>query len=281
LVGTGGAVLPRAEFYDRAVGRGGSLPQRFWLGSGLDLCAVKFQQTPQGHRVLCNEWLGYNLAQFLEIRVPQFGLVEVPAEALPPGGLQLRDEPNDRTVTFGPGVHFYSQWLEPAGELTPNDLNMQSLFGDRAMLAGVVLLDMLLDNWDRELTNPNLLVSRATGAPQIFLVDTGNAFGGPFWGMGNLNVHYSPFRDPAQPLPYFAPHEPLLRAIDSPQDFAPYLQRLCQLDRQMLRGWVDALPPEWGITVNEGDALVHFLDARARQLPAHLAQRLTRREWWK
>lgn len=272
--------MPRAEEYVDAVGRGGSRPQRFWLNSGLGLCAVKFQQTPQGHRVLCNEWLGHNLAQFLGVRVPRFGLVDVPAEALPPGGLTVLD-PEDQPVALQPGIHFYSQWLEPATELTPSDLVMRRLFSDIPMLAGVILLDMLLDNWDRELSNPNLLVSRQGGIPQIYVVDTGNAFGDPTWGMGNLRIEYSPFSDPAKPLPYIAPHEPLLRAINAGQDFAPFLHQLSLVNRTMLTRLVNALPSEWGVTVTEGEALVNFLDARARQIPEHLVQRLTRREWWK
>lgn len=276
----GGSSLPKALFHVDAVGRGGSQPQRFMLDSGLDLCAVKFQQTPQGHRVLCNEWLGHRLAQFLDIRVPRYGLVEVPPQALPLGGLQVPDGAGG-LATFQPGIHFYSQWLQPAGELAPGDLRTSSLFSDIPMLAGVVLLDMLLDNWDRELNNPNLMVSRTSGASQIYLVDTGNAFGGPFWGLGNLNVAYSPFSNPADPLPYYAPHEPLLKAINPQVDFAPYLRRLSLLNRGILSGIVTALPSEWGVTVAEGAALVNFLDARAGQIPAHLAQRLTRREWWK
>ncbi|WP_135230481.1 HipA family kinase [Deinococcus fonticola] len=272
--------MPKAESHVDAVGRGGSKPQRFLLDSGLDLCAVKFQQCPQGHRVLCNEWLGHNLAQFLGVRVPRFGLVQVPAEALPPGGLTVLD-PEDQPVALQPGIHFYSQWLEPATELTPSDLVMKSLFSDIPMLAGVILLDMLMDNWDRELSNPNLLVSRHTGIAQIYMVDTGNAFGSPFWGLGDLNPAYSRFNNPDDPLPYYSPHLPLLRAINVTQDFAPFLHQLSLVDRTMLTGLVNALPSEWGVTVTEGEALVNFLDARARQIPAHMAQRLKRREWWK
>lgn len=282
-----GPSLPKAMLYLGPVGRGNSQPQKFVLDSGVGLCAVKFQQNPQGPRMLPNEWIGYGLAARLGIRHAAYGLVDVPAEALPNEGCLLIHDDDGDEVRLLPGVHFYSKWLEPAEDLRPEDLGLAGMVADLGMLAGVAVLDALLGQWDRKLVNPNLLTVRQHGRSTLYLMDLGMAFGSAIWGLGDLL--YTSLPEVEAPLPYSVPPAPLLRAVRAP-DFEPYLAGVATLTAEDFQTIVDGLPAAWGVTVDERRELVNCLSRRAKELPAFFEARFGRsaqqnaglgeREWW-
>ena len=250
------------------------------LSGGLGLCAVKFQQNPQGPRMLINEWMGYNLAELLGIRHAPYGLVQVPADALPDDGrLLIRDDDGDE-VTLLPGVHFYSQWLSPADDLKPEDLGLAGMVADVSMLAGVAVLDALLGQWDRKPLNPNLLIVREHGRSSLYLMDMGMAFGSAIWGLGNFRDVGLP--DASAPLPYSMPPSQLFRPVRVPQDFEPYLDRVAGLTDADFQHLVGGLPDEWSVTVEERQALISYLSNRANALPGYFETRFGRsgQEWW-
>ena len=273
-------LLPSTQFYLEPVGRGNSQPQKFVLTDGLGLCAVKFQQNPQGPRMLANEWIGYGLAEMLGIRHAPYGLVRVAAESLPDSGrLLVKDDDGDE-VSLLPGIHFYSQWLDSATDLTAADLKLAGLISDLGMLAGVAVLDMLVGHWDRKLGNPNLLMVRQSARASLYVMDMGMAFGSAIWGMGNLLWPALPAV--AAPLPYSRPPDQLFSGVRALQYFEPYFDAVEALTEAQIRAMVEALPEEWGVNIQERDALIDFIFIRAKALPANFKARFSRagQEWW-
>ncbi|GGR68373.1 hypothetical protein GCM10008959_33120 [Deinococcus seoulensis] len=274
-----GQRIPQAELYFGPVGRGNSQPQKFLLSDQLGLCAVKFQQNPQGPRMLVNEWIGHGLAAQLGIRHAAYGLVDVPADALPHDGcIRITDDDGDE-VRLLPGLHFYSQWLEPADDLKPEDLTLGSMMADIGMLAGVAVLDAWLDQRDRKPLNPNILLVRRSGRSSLYLMDMGMAFRSAIWGLGDLLDPRLP--DAAAPLPYSMSPADLFRAV-RPADFAPYLDAVSGMTEAIVQSVIDGLPREWGVTVAEHTALVNYLLTRAQALPDYFEARFQRpgQEWW-
>jgi hypothetical protein len=174
---------PKADSYLKPVGRGATFPQLFDV-EGIGVCVVKFLQNPQGLRALTNEFIGFKIASLLDIDHPETGILDVGAEVLPDGGvLKVHDE--DDTYIFKPGLHFYSRWLEPADQVIATDLSSFGMADNPEILAGVVLLDLLLNNWDRKPLNLNLLLHRQ-GRHRLKLIDLSMAFGNANWTLGNL-----------------------------------------------------------------------------------------------
>lgn len=275
-------IIPRqARAYLRDNESGASRPQRFILaevGSAL----VKFNQNPQGHRVTVNEVIGYGLAELLGVQTPQGGLVEVPAGLLPHDGvLNVPETTRFDAFTFLSGHHFYSKHLDTATDrLAVRDLRGLRLDNPQD-LAGAVVLDLLLNNWDRSPANLNMLLKHQGTRSVLILIDFGNAFGGGgLWELGNLV-------DPSLPpldrrLPYGEGTGRYLAEIQNPSaDFQPFLERLSEVTVQNLTRIIGFIPASWQLTEEEKTALLQYLSERARRLPEYLEQRLKRKEeWW-
>lgn len=270
---------PQAERYERPVGRGATLPQLFVV-EGKGLCVVKFLQNPQGNRALPNELIGFRLATALGIEHPEVGVVEVVAQVIPNGKtLEVVDEDGGKRV-FLPGLHLYSRWLEPVTQAEATDLLplAQSSPENIELLASVVVLDLLLGNWDRKPLNLNLLIHRE-GRHRLKLVDLSMAFGNANWMLGNLLKTDLPPLD--ERLPYSGDLDEVLRMVNPTTDFKQVLAKLNELTREGLEAIVASVPPDWGVNEREKQALVDYLEKRSAQIPDYLSKRLQKQEWWR
>ena len=243
-------------------------------------CLVKFYQNPQGPRLLINEFIGYSLADALSVAHPPGGLAQIDAALLPHGGkLELPETPSFDPSTFEAGLHFYSQYLSPVDRVTPDDLrNFNAPNMDT--FAGVVVLDLLLGNYDRSPGNMNVLLHREGSAQRLKVIDFGHAFGGgEIWGIGNLRDTDLPTL--SKPLPYADVLEPYLTALSRPeQSFASLIERLVTIKRDDLNAIITAIPNDWYMTQEERDALLNYLSRRVQALPDYLAERLKKDVWW-
>ena len=160
--------LPRlaAHRYVTPLREGGSLPALVETDGGAFV--VKFRGAGQGARALIAVVVVGRLARRLGLPVPALAVVEL-AEAFgraePDPEVQdvLRSSRGDNVgLAFVPGAFAY----EPAAhaDLVGPDL-----------AAAVVWLDALTTNIDRTARNPNLLVARGDGGPQLWLIDHGAA----------------------------------------------------------------------------------------------------------
>jgi hypothetical protein len=270
-------IYSKALYHRGTVPGGASLPQFFEI-EGVGLAAVKFLQNPQGPRVLANELIGFGLASLLGLEHPNVGIVEIETKILSGGSLLVNVE--GEQYLFEPGLHFYSQWLSDVDILNPLDLEKIGVSQNPDMLSGVVLLDLLLDNWDRKPTNINLLLTRERGRQRLKLIDLGLAFGGPLWTLGNLQPHpqFGYFPPLNEPLRY--KNLSLLLKTIKKEDFTPYLSRLEYVTRASLETIIKGIPDAWEITSEERLGLLNCIMERAKGLPNYLAKRLEKEAWW-
>lgn len=263
-----------AEVYLGEVGAGMTCPQKFWVRD-LELCAVKFLQNPQGPKALANELIGFALAEHLQLPCPQTGVVEVDNTALVEDVLEVTFDGDQ--YRFETGLHLYSQWLESTQTLTAKSMAGTALQNPE-VLAGVAVLDVLINNFDRKPTNPNLLEHRDPKAT-ITLIDLSMAFGNANWSLGNLQ--YTALPDVNAPLPYAGDMGDFFRRVH-PHDMNPYLEQLAVLDEATLEAMVARVPNAWGITSAERKALLKYLYARVRASSDYWETRFDRttKNWW-
>jgi hypothetical protein len=253
---------------------GGSLPQLFDV-AGLGYCIVKYKENPQGLKSLVNELIGFQLADILVIEHPLCGIVEIDNFSI--GGLKLPIFDDGYDFSIKPGLHFYSQWLESAKVATVNLFKNSKRLQNPGMMAGIVVLDLLLSNWDRKPTNPNLIVHMTGKKSQLALIDLGFAFGSSIWEIGNITDTALPPQH--GPLPYSGNMAGFFAHL-RPKDFTQYVGRLSGINSSAISQIIGQVPSEWGLTAAEQNALIHFLQTRAAALPAYLEQRLQRGQWW-
>ena len=155
-----------ARRYVTPLREGGSLPALVETDAGLYV--VKFRGAGQGARALLAELIVGGIAQTLGLPLPDLALVDLTPEfgrAEPDPEIQdiLRGSVGLNVgLGFVPGAFAY----EPAAHA---DLVAPDLAAD------VVWLDALTTNIDRTARNPNLLVARGDGGPQLWLIDHGAA----------------------------------------------------------------------------------------------------------
>lgn len=268
-----------ASFYVGDYPFGASRPQQFFV-DGVGHCLVKFSQSPQGPKLVVNEFIGFSLASLLGIPHPRVGVVNIEAALLPDAGrLELPETRDFDPCTFEPGLHVYSQFLDGSTDrLAPTDLRGVSDNG--SIFAGVVLLDILLSHWDRGPGNMNLLLHRA-GQQRLHLIDLGHSFGGgELWSLGDIGD--SNLFPASKPLPYANGLEAYFRAISNPvRSLEPYLTQLASIDTGTISAIVEAVPNEWQLTALEAEVLVNYLSDRVAALPNYMNTRLERTEWWR
>ncbi len=115
----------------------------------------------KGPKVLANELIGFQIAALLGLEHLEVGVIDVDEIAL--GGPELWVTFADGTLwdePFRPGLAFYSRWLSNANQVSHEDVGRFMGLQNPKLLAGAVVLDLLLNNWDRSPSNLNLLLHR-------------------------------------------------------------------------------------------------------------------------
>lgn len=243
---------------------------------------VKFLQNLQGPLCLPNELIGYQIADVLGIEHPDVALVDIQPDVLPDRGIirfRQGDDPDLLEFVAEPGLHFASRWLESAEMIKPGDMDRRNMvMSDLKPLAGIAVLDILLNNYDRCPGNSNILMVREDGRHRINLIDLGNCFGSAVWSLGNIADPRLP--DISTCLPYDKQISFLFSSIKRPTLFEEYLDRLAGLNKARLQEIVASIPDEWGVSGRVREALVDFISLRAQQMPAYMRSRLAKEDWW-
>ncbi len=273
---------PQTTTHIGSVPRGATLPHWF-LVSGVGKCVVKFLENPQGIRALTNEIIGFGIANVLGLEHPPVGVVEITAGSLGESGkLEFVNHEiyAGEKFVFKPGLGFYSKWLNPKDEVMGVDMKSISGAINPHMLAGVVVLDLLINNKDRKPKNSNLILHRESGRQHLKLIDLGMAFGSANWELGNLKDSSLP--PLTEPLPYSSPPTGLLEVVNPRTDFSEFLAKLQQLDSVVLTEIVNRIPDSWGLTEAHCAALVSYILERASQLPKYIETRVSSKtkKWW-
>jgi hypothetical protein len=201
---------------------------------------VKFQNNPQGTRILANEMLGGSLATRLGLPTPEIAIVDVKS--------CLIEHTEDLVVQLGhgcypcsPGLSFGSRYaadVHPSGtqvlrwayDFLP--LEQMSHVTNLLDFAGMLVFDKWTCNTDgRQVV---FVHGVASSTYDVVMIDNGFCFNAAEW-----NFPDAPLRG-LYALPYA--YETVL-GIES---FEPWLQRLeSKIDKQWLEQVADEIPREW------------------------------------
>ena len=242
---------------------GGSQSQVFRLEDETH-AVVKFQQNPQGERVLVNEFVSCRVSERLNLPVNPARLVRIDARLL-----AVPKSRGDCPVNFAEGIHcgltryVNAVNVDPAGPLFRDVVN-----GDE--LHGVLILEQLVVRGDSRqlLAYPSSEAGVGSGRPvwRFAAYDYGLAFGGsPAWTLDTLS-QLGPVQLPT--------HDAIQKAYTTGGPQGVTIERLKHLTGSDFERIVEALsPPRWGITPEEGARIVALLEQRAQELVRQYDQR--------
>src|SRR3990172_13214623 len=217
---------------------------------------VKFQNTPQGVRVLANEMLAGKLAQALGLPVPQPEVVEV-GDWLVEHTPELYIEWGNQRARCASGLQFGSRFpcdplRTPVYDFLPDTLLETVQSRDR--FAGMLVFDKWTCNCDSR-----QLVFHRTGTESsqyaATMIDQGYCFHAAEWDF------------PDAPLRGLYGRPGVYTEIAGLESFEPFLKRLENLDGEILEEAACRVPPEWyEAKTNELGALLDKLLERRHQV---------------
>jgi|SRR5580704_401973 hypothetical protein len=247
--------------------RGGSQPQLMRCSDG-EYYVVKFQNNPQGLRVLANELLGGLLAKLLGLPVPEVRIIEVD-EYLIKYTDQMVIQLERSRVPLKSGLCVgsrYPQNLDLRGHLVPArvcDFLPQGMFGTVDNIAdflGMLVFDSWVGNMDQRqvvfVQNERKNLSSPYYSHHALMIDEGFCFNGCKWNFPISSKHG-----------LFATAN-VYAEVSGLDVFEVWLNRLeSVIDRSVLELAAFEIPLEW----NDGslqslDRLVTKLDERRHQV---------------
>ena len=200
---------------------------------------VKFQNNPQGTRILVNELLGTRLAALLGLPTTPTAIVHV-HEDLIRLTTELRMEmPRNRQalcyVPCKPGLQFGSRYpLDPHRVIVFDFLPDKQLVEVRNFqnFAGMLVFDKWTCNIDGRQT---IFYNAEVGAPYTTeMIDQGFCFGGIEWNF------------PDAPLRNLYARKVVYEPVRDINDFEPWLTKLeTEINEQIIIDIAKDIPPEW------------------------------------
>ena len=228
--------------------RGGSQAHLMRCSDG-GYYVVKFQNNPQGCRILANDLLGSLLAQHLGLPVPQIAIVEV-GDGLVCGTEELVIELKRGRIPCQAGLCFGSRYPVGADGRIPAVFD---LLPRKELLCARNLQDfagmLVFDKWTSNTDGRQAVFMREPGVSSFhaMMIDQGNCFDGEAWA----------FRDAPLLGLYLDPS--VYSECRNLGSFEPWLSRIeKEMNREFLAFAGEIIPREW----YGGDvtALNHLLD---------------------
>lgn len=230
--------------------------------------AVKFQNNPQGRRVLVNEWITQAIFEQLRLATAKVAALELSTEFLaanPQVNLQL----GSSSVSPEPGWHFGSRLADDPNRVGFYDFVPDQLLGQVANLPDF-LGALVVDRWLANVDARQAVFFRAKvkqWAPSVashgskvgfvaMMIDHGYTFGGPRW----------EFSDAAG---YGLYHRPAVYAsVTGLASFEPWLDQVQHFPDSVLETARSSLPPQWiEGEEDELDRLLNALVKRRKKVP--------------
>lgn len=222
---------------------------------------VKFQNNPQGLRILCNELLGTQIARLMNLPAPRPSLVSV-SPALVRHTKELVMERRHGRTPCQPGLCFGSRHAGDVGRTlslpirAAYDLIPESeipLVDNSDAFAGMLVFDQWTCNLDARQT----VVVRDLKSYRFFvyMIDNGFCFGGTEWILHDCPLG-GVYRQPS-----------VYNSIRSFDVFEPWLERVERIDIFTLAAIAHRVPRQW-ITGDCGslEQLICTLDRRRKRI---------------
>lgn len=221
---------------------------------------VKFQNNPQGLRILVNEMLGASLAALLGLPVPKAAVVDVPEELIRYSEGMVIQLGRGRQACQA-GLCFGSLFALGSKSFVPDGLT-----------AGVVenFLDFLgmlvFDRWtgNSDVRQVVFVPGNDQSLVRAVMIDQGFCFGGERWAICDTT---------RQGISHY---HSMYSQVSGLRSFEPWLTRLEQeIDAQTLHEAASRVPPEWyRYNVDALNRLICWLDLRRMFVRSMLAYSL-------
>jgi hypothetical protein len=245
--------VPVATTYVLPLSRGGSEPHVLTYDDGMDR-VTKFKNNPQGAITLVNELVVARIAEYLQIPAPEGTVVYVGQELID-AEPQLRRRDG---MKFDGGLCFGSEYLLAIDALGRASIDEAH---NKEDIAGIVLLDTLCENTNRNVST-NLLIASKGEAITIMSIDHGHCFHHD-WTARTL--------DPTS-APQIVCHSQLRGHVSGFEAFSGFLGRLHSLDRENLIQIVHQVPSEWGVSQARLEQLADYILGHASGIEEALKQ---------
>jgi hypothetical protein len=227
---------------------------------------VKFQNNPQGIRILANELLGTRLAARIGLPVPAAAVVEV-SEYFVKHTKELNIQLARSRTVCKPGPSFGSRYPgHPAAVVVYDFLPEEQLRAVQniSAFAGMLAFDKWTCNTNGRQAvffrapgraadaTPHQMAASSQGAYQALMIDQGFCFNAADWGF------------PDAPLRGIYIRERVYETVTSLESFEPWLGRIEQkVTEAMLEEAAGEIPPEWYNF--ESDSLYRMLEILYRR----------------
>lgn len=215
---------------------------------------VKFLNNPQHPRVLANEWIASCLARTVGLTVPDFEIMDVPADVI--GGsdaLVLRC--GGKPVKPAPGLAFASRLPTNDPTAPVYDYLPEPALGGVANLAefaGVLAMDKWLCQCDGRQVVFCKPASRTRTRTRAYFIDWGFVFNAGDWNFpdNSLRAVYS--------------RNMVYHAVTGWDAFEPWLSRIEQLPESNLDAIMAAIPAQWASPDELANLKAAILDRRRK-----------------
>jgi hypothetical protein len=218
---------------------------------------VKFQNNPQGERILANEMLAGHLALALGLPVTEPEVIEV-SNWLVNHSPEMYMQYGSHRIPCSPGLQFGSRFpcdplRTPVYDFLPDTL--LTAVENRERFAGI----LVFDKWTCNIDTRQLVFHRpdATSAQyEATMIDQGYCFNAAEWNF------------PDAPLRGLYRRPQVYSEIAGLESFEPYLERLRNLEAEILEEAASRVPPQWyGSKTDELGDLLNTLMDRRRKIP--------------
>jgi hypothetical protein len=225
---------------------------------------VKFQNNPQGRRILANELLATLIAKMLGLPVPEPAVVEVHPDLIRYTE-ELVIEPGRARVPCRPGLCFGSLYgdgeASPGGQSDLYDLLPEDRLKkvhNLSEFAGMLVFDKWTGNTDARQTIFVRVAANQSAycSCRALMIDQGHCFNGPNWNF------------PDRPRHGLYPCRTVYANVEGEEAFVPWLKRLNRdVNQHAVERAAQEIPPEWyGGDYDSVAQLLATLDERRDRL---------------
>ena len=150
-------ILEVEEIYD-IIEQGTTMPVRGRLNSGMNV-VIKYMQNPYGQHVLVNEWIGSNIADFIGLTIPEYGICFFSESVIE--HTNYNEEIDKRNAGFA----FYTKAYSKTIPVIPTGILSEV---SNHEIEKLILFDYIVNNNDRHVGN--LLCDISRGAT-LYIID--------------------------------------------------------------------------------------------------------------
>lgn len=243
----------------------GSHPSLFYCSDG-NQYIVKHSQQGRNYKHLINEFVAVQIAQLINIPVPDFALVSIDSSILPPDYIFERGKPS--------GLGFGSKFVSnPVKNVVFIDsiIKLVNLKHNKIVedLISICAFDIFLRNNDRSVNNPNLLIKESGSKFGLIAIDHSSIF---------CELNYNLLASEINEIPPIGDtliDRELFNALYFKYGlfFGPIKSTICEniskISDVSINKIINSIPQEWFISDLDKASIFNFIQIRKLKVEEH------------